>query len=329
MLTNGNKWNIIQTKVYKKDVIFMENAKDIAPINENLNIEKYNVENIKNLIYNIRGKQVILDSNVANLYEYSTKNINKAMKRNIERFPDDFCFQLTEEEFQHLRFHFGTLNVKTNNGEVTRKYLPYVYTEQGIAMLSGLLKNEIAVNVSINIMRAFVEMRRFLSNNGQLFERLTNVEYKLIEHDHKFDKVFDQLQYDTCIKQKVFFEGQIYDAFSMIIDLIRKAKEEVILIDNYIDIETLNILSKKNDNVDVKIYTKSNTKLNVRDINKFNMQYPKLEIKNTNEFHDRFLIIDQKYIYHIGASIKDAGKKCFGITLIKYDAIIKDILSKL
>jgi len=251
------------------------------------------------------------------------------MKRNIERFPEDFCFQLTEGEFESLRFQFGTLNKKVNNGEVVRKYLPYVYTEQGIAMLSGILKNEIAVQVSINIMRAFIEMRKFLTNNGKMVERLINVEYKLLDHDKKFDKVFNQLQRDENIKQKIFFDGQVYDAFSILVDLIRKAKEEIILIDNYVDIDTLNILSKKSNNVSVKIYTKQNTKLSLNDINKFNLQYPMLEVKYTDKFHDRFLIIDKEIIYHIGASIKDAGKKCFGITLIKYDVILKDILSKL
>ena len=138
-------------------------------------------EDIKKLIYTIRGKQVMLDSDVAMLYHYETKNINKAVKRNLDRFPEDFCFQLTEMEFQNLRFQFGTLNKKVNNGDVTRKYLPYVFTEQGISMLSGVLKNEIAVKVSVNIMRAFVEMRKFLMINGQVFERLTNMEYKLLE----------------------------------------------------------------------------------------------------------------------------------------------------
>ena len=307
----------------------MNSENSITLINENLNVAKYEVENIKNLIYNVRGKQVMLDSDVASLYEYSTKNINKAMKRNLDRFPEDFCFQLSVDEFENLRFQFGTLNRKINNGDVVRKYLPYVYTEQGIAMLSGILKNEIAIQVSINIMRAFVEMRKFILANGQIFERLTKVEYKLLEHDKKFDEVFNQLQNNDSIKQRVFFEGQVYDAFSLFIDIIRKAEKEIILIDNYIDIETLNILSKKNSNVNVIIYTKQNTKLSLRDINKFNSQYPKLEIKYTDKFHDRFLILDKKIIYHIGASIKDAGKKCFGITLIKYDAIIKDILGKL
>ena len=305
----------------------MSNENNIAPINEDLNVVKYEVEEIKQKIYTIRGKQVMLDSDVAEKYHYLTKNINKAMKRNIERFPEDFCFQLTEDEMEKLWFQNGTTyeNIKYRS----EKYLPYVYTEQGIAMLSGLLKNDIAVKVSINIMRAFVEMRHFIYNNAQVFERLTNVEYKLLDHDKKFEEVFNQFQIKGNIEQKIFFDGQVYDAFSMMIDLIKKAKNEIILIDNYVNIDTLNILSKKNDKVNVKIYTKKDTILNSKDINKFNIQYSKLEVKYTDKFHDRFLIIDRKYIYHIGASLKDLGKKCFGITLIKYDAIIEDILSKL
>ena len=179
-------------------------------------------------------------------------------------------------------------------------------------MLATIIKTSVAVDVSIKIMDAFVEMKKFLYLNGQIFERLTNVEYKLLEHDKKFEEVFNQFQIKDNVEQKVFFDGQVYDAFSMMVDLIKKAENEIILIDNYVDIDTLNILSKKN----------------LKDINKFNTQYPKLEVKYTDKFHDRFLILDRKYIYHIGASLKDLGKKCFGITLIKYDAIIEDILSK-
>ena len=303
----------------------MDNKNNI----KNLDSVTYESNNIKDLIYYIRGKQVMLDSDVAMLYHYETKKINQAVRRNIERFPEKFCFQLSEKEVNDNWSQIVTSSDKEDIKHRGKKYLPLAFTEQGIAMLSGILRNEIAVQVSINIMDAFVEMRRFLLNNGQIFERLTNVEYKLIEHDHKFDKVFDQLENDENIKQKVFFQGQVYDAFSMIIDLIKKANKEIILIDNYVDIETLNILSKKNNDVDVKIYTKSNTQLNIKDVKKFNTQYPKLELKYTDKFHDRFLIIDQKYIYHIGASIKDAGKKCFGIALIKYDAIIKNVLSGL
>ena len=309
----------------------MENVKDIAPIDEDLNVVKYEVENIKNLIYNIRGKQVILDSDIARLYEVETKRVNEAVKRNIKRFPEQFCFQLKEEEYNSLRSQFATL--KNQSRGQHRKYLPYAFTEQGVAMLSAVLHSDKAIEVSINIMDAFVEMRRFILNNQMLFEKINNIELRQIEYqsltDNKFEQVFKYIGEHKEKNQKVFFEGQVYDAFSCIVDIIRKANEEIILIDNYIDIETLNILAKKKDDVDIKIYTKSNTKINMKDINKFNVQYPKLELKYTDKFHDRFLILDQKYIYHIGASIKDAGKKCFGITLIKYDAIIKDILSKL
>ena len=158
-------------------------------------------------------------------------------------------------------------------------------------------------------------------DNTQIFERLTNVEYKLLDYDKRFEEIFNQFQIEGNVKQKIFFDGQVYDAFSMIIELIKKAKDEIILIDNYVDINTLNLLSKKNENVNVIIYTKRNTKLN--------KQYPKLELKHTEKFHDRFLILDKKYIYHIGASLKDVGKKCFGLTLIKFDMIIDNILSRI
>ena len=275
-----------------------------------------NTEEIKNLIYTIRGKEVMLDSDVAMLYHYETKNVNKAMKRNIDRFPEDFCFQLTNDEFKNLRFQFGTLNKKVNNGKVTRKYLPYVYTEQGISMLAGVLKNDIAVQVSISIIRAFIEMRKFMSSNSQIFERLTNVEYKLLEQDKKFDEIFNQLQYEENIKQKIFFEGQIYDAYSLVIDIIKRAKNKIIIIDNYIDDSILKILVKKNKNVEVVILTSKNSNISKLDIQKFNKEYPILKVAKTDKFHDRFIIIDNKELYHCGASIKDLGKKCFGINRI-------------
>lgn len=284
-------------------------------------------EEIKNLIYTIRGKQVMLDSDVAMLYHYTTKNINKAVKRNIDRFPEDFCFQLTESEFQNLRFQFGTLNRKVNNGEVTRKYLPYVFTEQGISMLSGVLKNEIAVKVSVSIIRAFVEMRKFLMLNGQIYERLTNVEYKLLEHDKKFDEVFNQLQQEENIKQKIFFEGQIYDAYILIIDIIKKANKKILIIDNYIDDSVLKMITKKNKNVEVIILTSDKSNIEKIDIQKFNKEYPVLKVAKTNKFHDRFIVIDNKEMYHLGASIKDLGKKCFGINRIKDLEIIQKIIN--
>lgn len=275
-----------------------------------------NSEEIKNLIYTIRGKQVMLDSDVAMLYHYETKNVNKAMKRNIERFPEDFCFQLTNDEFKNLRFQFGTLNKKVNNGKVTRKYLPYVYTEQGISMLAGVLKNDIAVQVSISIIRAFIEMRKFISSNSQIFERLTNVEYKLLEHDKKFDEIFDSLLKKEEFKQKIFFGGQIYDAYSLVIDIIKRAKNKIIIIDNYIDDSLLKILVKKNRNVEVVILTSKKSNISKLDIQQFNKEYPILKVAKTDKFHDRFIIIDNKELYHCGASIKDLGKKCFGINKI-------------
>ena len=192
----------------------MENEINNLVVQENLSNEE-----IKNLIYTIRGKQVMLDSDVAMLYHYETRRINETVKRNLERFHIEFCFQLTSKEYEILKSQFATSN--TRGG---KQKLPYVFTEKGILMLSGLLKNEIAIEVSIKIVEVFVEMRKFISSNGQVFERLTNVEYKLLEHDKKFDQVFDQLQHEEDIKQKIFFEGQIYDAYSFIIDIIKKAK---------------------------------------------------------------------------------------------------------
>ena len=283
-------------------------------------------EEIKNLIYTIRGKQVMLDSDVARLYHYETKNINKAVKRNIDRFPEEFCFQLTENEFQTLRFQIGTSkqNEEFRGG---RRYLPYVFTEQGIAMLAGVLKNDIAVKVSISIIKSFIEMRKFLATNGQLFERLTNVEYKLLEHDKKFDKVFDQLQNEENIKQKIFFEGQIYDAYSLIIAIIKKANKKILIIDNYIDDSVLKMLTKKNINVEVVILTSDKSNIQKVDIQKFNKEYPILKIAKTNKFHDRFIVIDNKEMYHLGASIKDLGKKCFGINKIEDREIIDKIIN--
>lgn len=304
----------------------MNGENNIAPINEKLNVVRYEIEDIKNLIYTIRGKQVMLDSDVAMLYHYETKNVNKAMKRNRDKFPEDFCFQITNEELKDMWFQNGTTSEKENIKYRSEKYLPYVYTEQGISMLAGILKNEIAVQVSINIMRTFVEMRKFISNNGQIFERLTNVECKLLEqdkmltsHGKKFEEIFNELQKDNEneFKQKIFFNGQIYDAYSLIIDIIKKAKNKILIIDNYIDDSVLKMLSKKNKDVEVVILTSQNSNLRKLDIQKFNKQYPNLKISYSKKFHDRFILIDNKELYHCGASLKDLGKKCFAINKIE------------
>ena len=298
-------------------------------------------EKIKNLIYTIRAKQVMLDSDVAILYHYPTKRINETVNRNKQRFPENFCFQLTDEEVEILKRQatIRKLEEKNNWSQIAtssknenskyrgKKYLPYVFTEQGIAMLSGLLKNDIAVQVSINIMNAFIEMRKFLMINGQVFERLTKVEYKLLEHDKKFNEVFNQFQLEEKIKQRVFFEGQIYDAYSLIIDIIKKANKKILIIDNYIDDSILKMLTKKKNNVEVVILTSDKSNINNLDIQKFNKEYSMLNVAKTNKFHDRFIVIDNKEMYHLGASIKDFGKKCFGINKIEDIEIIKKIIS--
>ena len=284
-------------------------------------------EEIKSLIYTIRGKQVMIDSDVAMLYHYTTKNINKAVKRNIERFPEEFCFQLTEDELQFLRFQIGTSKTKENITRGGRRYLPYVFTEQGIAMLAGVLKNEIAVKVSINIIKSFIEMRKFINENGQIFERLTNVEYKLLEHNKKFDEIFNKLQQEENIKQRIFFDGQIYDAYSLIIYIIKKANNKLLIIDNYVDDSILKMLTKKKSNVEVVILTSNNSNIQKIDIQKFNKEYPVLKVAKTDKFHDRFIVIDNKEMYHLGASIKDLGKKCFGINKIEDTEIIEKIIN--
>lgn len=297
--------------------------------NTDINISS---EKIQGLIYIVRGKQVMLDSDLARLYQVETKVFNQAVKRNIKRFPESFRFQITEEEYNSLRSQFVT----SKGG---RRYLPYVFTEQGIAMLSAVLRSDVAIQVSIQIMETFVEMRRYIASNELLYKKVNDLEKHFIESDiqHKafqqktderFKEVFDYIaQHQEC-SQKIFFDGQIFDAFSLLTEIVSQANKSIILIDGYVDIGTLNILSKKKKAVDVCIYTFSNTKLSAQDITNFNAQYPKLEVRYTRAFHDRFLILDNTKAYHIGASLKDAGKKCFGINKIEDSGVIRDILQR-
>ena len=283
------------------------------------------VENreIQSMIFTFRGKQVMVDRDLAELYQVQTKRLNEQVKRNIDRFPLEFCFQLDNNEKNELVANcdrFETLKHSTSN--------PYAFTEQGIAMLSAVLRSDVAVQVSIKIMNAFVEMRRFLVSNVAIFERLDRVELKQIETDKKLEEVFNYIATSTEVKQHIFFDGQIYDAFSFIVDLIKKAQNKLTLIDNYVDTNTLNLLCKKNKGVSVLITGSGNGGLTSKDISKFNAQYQGLTVKMRNDFHDRFLIIDDTEVYHIGASIKDAGKKSFGITKIEDQTLIDSIINK-
>ena len=285
-------------------------------------IEKDKVEN---LIYEIRGKQVMLDSDLANLYECAngTKDINKAVKRNIERFPDDFYFQLTQEEYENLKFQNGTSKLIKHGG--VRK-IPYVFTEQGVAMLSSVLKTKIAAEVSVRIMRAFVKMRHYINNNEN---RLSNVEMKVIEHDKNIrllQESFDKLS-EKRKKSEIYFKGQIYDAYSKIIDIFNETKQELIIIDTYEDKKLLDIIKELNFNV--IIITKKNNLLSKESIEKYNEQYNNLKVIYDNTFHDRYFIIDNKTVYHCGTSINRIGYKTFSINSIDDKEVIYPLINKI
>jgi hypothetical protein len=295
------------------------------------NLTTISEENIKTKIYTIRGFQVMLDSDLAELYEADTKVFNQAVKRNEERFPDDFMFQLSSEEFENLRSQIVTSSsISTKHGG--RRYLPYVFTEQGVSMLSAVLKSKIAVDTSLKIIRTFVSLRKNMIQNGSLFNRLDQIEKRQISYeiksDEKFDKIFEAIESkDTKPKQGIFYDGEIYDAYVFVSDLIKSAKFSIVLIDNYIDQSVLTLLSKRDSEVKATIYTKNITKQLKLDLDKYSAQYPKLEIKKFDSSHDRFLILDEKEIYHIGASLKDLGKKWFGFSKFDIDAF--EILSKI
>lgn len=289
---------------------------------------------IESKILNIRNKQVMLDSELAAIYGIETKVFNQAVKRNIERFPDEFRFQLTEEEMNTFfkpasRSQIVTLNSSGNLRGSNIKYRPYAFTEQGVAMLSAVLRSETAVKVSIEIMNAFVQMRHYLQENANIISRLTNTETKLLEHDKNFEKIFAALESNPKPKKEgVFFQEQIFDAYTFFQNIIQKAKNEIILIDGYVDLTVLEQLSKKKSGVQVTIYTDSKTKISALDVQKFNSQYPQLNLNYTSKMHDRFLIIDNKTVYHIGASLKDLGKKCFAFELMEDSTVLIPLILK-
>ena len=281
------------------------------------------VENkVESLIRVIRGQQVMLDRDLAELYGVETRRLNEQVKRNIERFPEDFMFQLTQNEFDNLKSQFAT----SSWGGVRK--LPYAFTEQGVAMLSGVLKSPTAVEANIRIMRAFVSMRHFMVNNVAFFQRLETIEFnhlesnkvqaKILAHqevqDHRIDEIFRRLDEGMYKpKQGIFFDNQIYDAYSFVSELVKSAKQRIILIDNYVDETVLTLLDKRGENVSATIYTQQVSRQFRLDVDRHNSQYPPIEVDVFRRSHDRFLCIDDT-VYHVGASIKDLGKKWFAFS---------------
>ena len=284
-------------------------------------------EEIKNLIYTIRGKQVMLDSDLAMLYgcKNGTKSLNLAVKRHINRFPERFMFQLTKEEYSSIysRFQFETLNKNNQKQGLNIKYLPYVFTEQGVAMLSAILKTDVAEEISIKIMDAFVAMKNII--NTSLIEQ-KYINSLVLEHDNEIrllQESFNKLSTKEKINH-IFYNGQIYDAYSLLIDILNKAKKEIIIIDNYAGKELFDIT--KDIKVNIKIYTKNIDEVSKK---KYMQEYSNIEIITTDIFHDRFIILDNKELYNLGSSLKDIGKKCTSINRIEDSTILKELISRL
>lgn len=278
---------------------------------------------VESRIFTIRGVQVIIDKDLAELYGVSTKRLNEQVRRNINRFPSSFRFQLTADETAEVVANCDRLN--TLRFSPTK---PFAFSEQGVAMLSSVLHSDEAVEISIKIMNAFVAMRHFLLSNAQVFQRLDRMELKQLETDHKIEQIFDKLEEQSVIpKQNIFFDGQIFDAYRFVAGLIKSAKKEIVLIDNYVDETVLTMLDKRGPSVKATIYTKQVSAQFQLDINRHNAQYPPIEVQAFNKAHDRFLIIDEK-VYHIGASLKDLGKKWFAFSLMQ-DITPQDLISRI
>ena len=314
------------------------------------------LENIEHLIHVIRGKQVMLDRDLARLYGVETKRLNEQVRRNIERFPEDFMFQLSKEEFENWKSQIAissddeimksqiaatyTQNMSPQNATTSPQRrplsaLPYAFTENGVAMLSGVLRSPQAVSMNIQIMRAFNAMRHFIAANAQVFQRVENIEKNIlalnaskVDTDKKFEEVFRRLDEGSAQPTEgILFDGQIFDAYKFVTERIREAKKRIVLIDNYIDETVLAMLDKRNKGVVAKVYTKNITRQLSLDFDKHNAQYAPIEVEQFDRAHDRFLCIDDT-VYLIGASIKDLGKKWFGFT--KMDSWTTDeLLSKI
>lgn len=292
---------------------------------ENINNSLYLRENdIINMIYNIRDKKVILDEDIAKLFQYETKMLNRQVLRNRDRFPENYCFQLTEEEYNNcLRCQFGTL--KGRRGE-HRKYLPYAFTEYGVIMLTSILKSKVAIETSIKITNAFIEMRKIISQDLLEDKYYKNLILQNTEDIKKINETLNNLA-DIDIKEKIFYDGEIYDAYSKIKEIISKAKAELIIIDNYADKTFLDII--KDLKINVILITKTKTLLTKLDIKKYSEQYHNLEIIFNDNFHDRFIILDKKTIYHLGSSLNYAGKKIFAINKLEEISVLNNLLNKI
>ena len=281
-------------------------------------------EEIQSRIYTIHGVQVMLDQDLAEFYGVETRVLNQAVKRNIERFPAGFMFQLAEGEIGDLI----SQSVMSSSGHGGRRRLPYVFTEQGVAMLAGVLRSDTAIKMSIQIINAFVAMRRFIATNAQIFQRLDTLEIKQIDTDKKIDIVLNAIEVkEIQPKQGIFFDGQIFDAYQFVSDLIRTAQKTILIIDNYVDDTVLTHLTKRNKDVNVTIFTKTISKQLALDVKKYNDQYPTIMLKEFNNSHDRFIIIDNTTVYHFGASLKDLGKKWFAFSKMDIGAV--EMLSRL
>ena len=282
------------------------------------------VNEIQKCIYTIRGTQVMLDKDLAELYGVEVRVLNQAVKRNIKRFPKEFMFQLSKNEWINLK----SQNVISSSSHGGRRSDPFVFTEQGVSMLSSVLNSETAIEISIKIISSFIQMRRFISLNAEIFERIRKLEdYKEVS-SKKLEKILNALE-DKNLKPKqgIFYNGQVFDAYVFVAELVKKAKTSIILLDNYIDESVLQIFSKRKKGVGVIIYTKKITNSLKLDIKKFNEQYEAIIIKEFSDSHDRFLIIDNKEVYHFGASLKDLGKKWFGFS--KMDIGVAGVIEKL
>ena len=277
-------------------------------------------ENLQALIFIIRDMQVMLDSDLAKLYQVETKRINEAVKRNSDKFPNDLMFKLTNEEFENLRSQNATFKESLNR----RKYLPKVFTEQGVYMLATVLKSKVATEVTLSIMRTFTKMKNFLINNATIFDRLEIIEKRQIGFEltanEKINKIFNIISKNEIPTQGIFYDGQIWEAYEFINSLLKAANKEVVLIDNYIDDSVLTLFSKY-PKLNFIIITKNISKQLKLDINKYNSQYNNLKIKTSNQYHDRFLLIDNQ-TYHIGASLKDLGKKIFAFSKLDIKILV-------